>query len=67
VPDGRLYTCLFAAAGHDLRPLVRRGASVDELREAIAAIWSRRADRYSELRTAQTLDECKVEMSFIGG
>jgi cyclic pyranopterin phosphate synthase len=65
--DGRLYTCLFAVAGHDLRALVRGGASDDVLREALAAIWSRRSDRYSELRTAATRVERKVEMSYIGG
>ena len=52
--EGRLYTCLFAVRGHDLRALVRGGATDDELDEAIAAIWRGRADRYSELRTAET-------------
>jgi cyclic pyranopterin phosphate synthase len=65
--DGRLYTCLFAVEGHDLRAVVRGPGSDDELRDALAAIWSRRADRYSELRTAATRIERKVEMSFIGG
>jgi GTP 3',8-cyclase len=65
--DGKLYTCLFAAAGHDLRPLVRGGATTAELEEALAAIWSRRDDRYSELRAAATANPRKVEMSFIGG
>jgi cyclic pyranopterin phosphate synthase len=65
--DGRLYTCLFAMRGHDVRALVRSGASDDELRAAIDGVWSRRKDRYSELRSAQTLDLPKVEMSYIGG
>jgi cyclic pyranopterin phosphate synthase len=65
--DGKLYTCLFAVRGHDLRELVRSGASDGELTEAIAAVWTRREDRYSELRTADTVDLPKVEMSFIGG
>ncbi len=65
--DGRLYTCLFAVRGHDLRELVRGGASDDELMPAIAGIWTARQDRYSELRTAETADLPKVEMSFIGG
>lgn len=65
--DGRLYTCLFASQGHDLRALLRGGASDEALAEAIRAIWSGRADRYSELRTASTPPRSRVEMSFIGG
>jgi GTP 3',8-cyclase len=65
--DGKLYTCLFAVRGHDLRALVRGGISDDELAEAIAAVWRRRTDRYSELRSAATVDLPKVEMSYIGG
>src|SRR2546429_9640708 len=52
--DGQLYTCLFAAAGHDLRGPLRAGASDQALREILTAIWSRRTDRYSEQRTRQT-------------
>jgi GTP 3',8-cyclase len=65
--EGRLYTCLFAARGHDLRAPLRLGASDDELTERLRAIWSRRTDRYSELRTAETASLSKVEMSYIGG
>jgi GTP 3',8-cyclase len=65
--DGSLYTCLFATRGHDLRGLLRDGASDEELSAAIGAVWSRRTDRYSELRSAQTADLPKVEMSYIGG
>jgi cyclic pyranopterin phosphate synthase len=65
--DGKLYTCLFAVRGHDLRALLRSGASQDELGDAIRAVWERRTDRYSELRTEQTSHLRKVEMSFIGG
>ncbi|MEO8485729.1 MAG: GTP 3',8-cyclase MoaA [Betaproteobacteria bacterium] len=65
--DGKLYTCLFATAGHDLRALVRGGADDARLAGAIDAVWRRRADRYSELRTAATAREPKVEMSYIGG
>ncbi|MBI2294699.1 MAG: GTP 3',8-cyclase MoaA [Betaproteobacteria bacterium] len=65
--EGKLYTCLFATAGHDLRALVRGGASDVEIREAIAAIWAKRTDRYSEIRTAETAKLQKVEMSYIGG
>ena len=65
--DGKLYTCLFAANGHDLRALLRSGADDDKLAAAVSAIWTRRTDRYSELRTADTGDLPKVEMSYIGG
>jgi GTP 3',8-cyclase len=65
--DGRLYTCLFATAGHDLRSVVRSGASDADLADALRAIWTRRDDRYSELRTLETVDLPKVEMSYIGG
>lgn len=65
--DGKLYTCLFAAAGHDLRGPLRAGASDDELAELINGTWSARADRYSELRTGQTTSLPKAEMSLLGG
>jgi cyclic pyranopterin phosphate synthase len=65
--DGKLYTCLFAVRGHDLRELVRNGADDAALVAAIDAIWSRRGDRYSELRSARTADLPRVEMSYIGG
>jgi len=68
--DGMLYTCLFAAAGHDLRGPLRGGASDQALREQIAVIWARRTDRYSEQRTRHTRPQqgrAKVEMSRIGG
>ena len=65
--EGSLYTCLFADSGHDLKALVRGGASDEEIRNEIAAVWQGRADRYSEIRTAETAKQRKVEMSFIGG
>jgi cyclic pyranopterin phosphate synthase len=65
--DGHLFTCLFAVAGHDLRGLLRDGASDEDLAEALRVIWTGRSDRYSELRTLDTVDLPKVEMSFIGG
>jgi cyclic pyranopterin phosphate synthase len=65
--EGRLYTCLFGVRGHDLRALVRGGASDDELTSAVGRIWGARKDRYSELRSAATVDLPKVEMSYIGG
>jgi cyclic pyranopterin phosphate synthase len=65
--EGRLYTCLFAARGHDLRAPLRLGASDEELADQLRALWTRRTDRYSELRTAETASLPKVEMSYIGG
>ena len=65
--DGKLYTCLFAVKGQDLRALLRVGADDDELAASIEHVWSRRDDRYSELRSAETADLPKVEMSYIGG
>jgi len=65
--EGRLYTCLFAARGHDLRAPLRLGASDEELTEQLRRLWTRRTDRYSELRTAETASLPKVEMSYIGG
>jgi cyclic pyranopterin phosphate synthase len=65
--DGTLYTCLFAARGHDLKSLLRSGASDAELSAAIRRIWTRRTDRYSELRSEETVDLPRVEMSYIGG
>jgi cyclic pyranopterin phosphate synthase len=65
--EGRLYTCLFSARGHDLRAPLRLGATDDELAETLRVIWGRRTDRYSELRTAETAALPKVEMSYIGG
>jgi GTP 3',8-cyclase len=65
--EGKLYTCLFATHGHDVRDLVRNGFSDAQVANAIAAVWGKRADRYSELRTANTVRLPKVEMSYIGG
>jgi GTP 3',8-cyclase len=65
--EGKLYTCLFAGRGHDLRALVRSGARDAEVEETIAGIWTRRTDRYSELRTEATAQLPKIEMSYIGG
>lgn len=50
--DGKLFTCLFARHGHDLRALLRAGASEPELEEALRAVWGARADRYSAERAA---------------
>jgi cyclic pyranopterin phosphate synthase len=65
--EGQLYTCLFATTGHDLRARLRGGASDDELRMEVSGIWSKRADRYSEIRASQTPRLQKIEMSYIGG
>jgi GTP 3',8-cyclase len=65
--EGKLYTCLFAQKGHDLRAVLRNGSSDDELALSIRGVWHARADRYSELRTADTASLPKVEMSYIGG
>ena len=65
--DGRLFTCLFATSGHDVRGIVRSDATDADLTDALRVIWTGRSDRYSELRTLETVDLPKVEMSFIGG
>ncbi len=65
--EGKLYTCLFGSDGFDLRALLRDGASDTEIASALRSVWSRRTDRYSELRTEETARRPKVEMSHIGG
>lgn len=69
--EGKLYLCLFASQGHDLRTLVRAGATDEEITSAIGAIWQGRDDRYSELRASLPPDSTqglrRVEMSYIGG
>jgi GTP 3',8-cyclase len=65
--DGKLFTCLFAADGHDLREQLRAGVTDEELRALIERIWSVRADRYSELRSAATKDLPRIEMFAMGG
>jgi cyclic pyranopterin phosphate synthase len=65
--DGRLYTCLFATAGTDLKRALRSGAGDEELRATIERVWRGRADRYSELRAEGGRRDGRVEMSFIGG
>jgi len=65
--EGKLYLCLFAQSGHDLRALLRDGASEAQISTAIAHIWRARTDRYSEMRSADTVGTKKIEMSYIGG
>ncbi|MCW2665716.1 MAG: moaA [Frankiales bacterium] len=64
---GELYTCLFAASGHDLRAVLRGGADDEQLREAVSGRWRARDDRYSELRGRLPAGGPKAEMSFLGG
>jgi cyclic pyranopterin phosphate synthase len=65
--EGSLYTCLFAVKGHDFRDMMRNGATDEELSNEVARIWGKRGDRYSELRSENTVSLPKVEMSHIGG
>ena len=70
--EGKLYTCLFATGGHDLRALMRGGCSDEDLSGVMAHIWRERTDRYSELRSAKSQElhakgKQKIEMSYIGG
>ncbi|KXK15466.1 MAG: molybdenum cofactor biosynthesis protein A [Chloroflexi bacterium OLB14] len=65
--EGSLYTCLFAIQGHNLRDLIRNGATDEEISEKISQVWHKRADRYSEIRSENTTQLPKVEMSHIGG
>lgn len=66
--DGKLFTCLFASSGHDLRKLLRAGAGDEELRAFIRSIWKRRQDRYSAERMVNSTGQKeKIEMSYIGG
>ncbi|MDJ0961567.1 MAG: GTP 3',8-cyclase MoaA [Acidimicrobiia bacterium] len=65
--EGKLFTCLFATAGTDLRASLRSGASDAELEALLRGVWEARTDRYSEVRSEATVDLPKVEMSYIGG
>jgi cyclic pyranopterin phosphate synthase len=65
--NGQLYTCLFATHGYDLRALLRSELTDAGVKEAIAAIWQSRSDRYSELRSTATTSLPKMEMSRLGG
>lgn len=65
--EGKLYTCLFATAGHDLRALLRSGASDERLSDFTREIWRSREDRYSEARSERTRSLPRIEMSYIGG
>ena len=72
--EGKLFLCLFASQGHDLRALLRNGYADDQIAAAVGLIWQNRTDRYSELRAALPADTTpndgatkRVEMSYIGG
>ena len=65
--EGKLYTCLFAANGYDLRRLLREGADDQYITEVVGSIWKKRGDRYSEIRSSNSVKMQKVEMSYIGG
>lgn len=67
-PEGKLFLCLFAHQGYDLRAPLRGGATDDELAAILTGIWAARDDNYSEVRGRQQADPArKVEMSYIGG
>jgi cyclic pyranopterin phosphate synthase len=65
--DGKLFTCLFGIKGHDLRKLLRSGATDEEIEDRLGSVWTARKDRYSELRSLGTEGLERVEMSYIGG
>ena len=68
--EGKLFTCLFASEGFDVRALIRDGATDEELAAAVTGVWENRADRYSDERTEQTVKNRKnkkINMSYIGG
>ena len=64
---GQLYTCLFGTKSYDLRTLLRDGSSDETIRSILRQHWGQRKDRYSEVRSEQTTNLPKVEMSYIGG
>lgn len=65
--DGKIYTCLFAGLGHDIRQMLRDGSTDEAISDRLRAIWGQRADRYSEIRNEDTVPLHRVEMSHIGG
>jgi cyclic pyranopterin phosphate synthase len=65
--EGKLYTCLFSIKGHDFRDLLRNGATDEEISALLEKVWGKRTDRYSEIRSENTIPLPKVEMSHIGG
>ena len=63
--DGKLFTCLFSAAGHDVKGLLRQTQDDDLLRKMVSGLWAQRTDRYSEERGEG--QRAKAEMSYLGG
>ncbi len=66
-PEGRLFLCLFASQGYDVRAQLRAGATDEQLAAYLHGVWSGRRDRYSEIRGEQTVGRPRIEMSYIGG
>lgn len=66
-PEGKLYTCLFASSGHDVASYLRGEAVDSQIAAFITELWHRREDRYSQIRSSQTLVQPRIEMSYIGG
>lgn len=66
-PEGKLFTCLFASQGHDVRDILRNQSSDQDLEAKLASVWSGRTDQYSEIRGQKTSGLQKIEMSYIGG
>ena len=65
--DGKMYTCLFATEGHDIKKIIRANKGDQDILDYFYDLWSKRSDRYSEIRFMQKKDSPKVEMSYIGG
>ncbi len=65
--EGKLYTCLFANTGHDVKAWLRSAKTDVEVKALLEDVWKARADRYSEIRTADTPTRRRIEMSYIGG
>jgi len=66
-PEGKLYTCLFASEGHDLKSRLDRGDTDEQITEFITEVWQHRRDEYSQIRSTQTPIRPRIEMSYIGG
>ncbi len=65
--NGHFFTCLFSDEGHNLKELLRDGSGDEKIKSEISDIWSKRDDRYSDIRATASKDRKKIEMSFIGG
>lgn len=65
--EGGLFLCLFADRGYDIRTMLRGGATTEEIRDAVARIWTNRDNHYSEIRSEATTRRDRIEMQYIGG